>query len=214
MTEVARVVHRRQKRRRSVGKAYDTAVEVADLIPPDTRLLDVGCGNGYVAHHLNALLTTRVTGVDLPDTAKARIEYFSYDGKRLPVSDSSYDGVLLSYVLHHVQDIHLALGEIQRVVRPDGLVVIYEDVPQTVWDNIPGRLHSAKWQSVSGPCTFRRPSEWSDLFASYGFEIVSERALSRWRNIFHPMAHILYVLRANGKPRASARTRERAVTRN
>src|ERR1043166_3954266 len=87
MTEVVRVVHRRNSRRRSVGKAYDTAIEVADLIPPDTRLLDVGCGNGYVAHHLNALLTTRVTGVDLPETAKARIEYLSYDGRRLPVTD-------------------------------------------------------------------------------------------------------------------------------
>jgi ubiquinone/menaquinone biosynthesis C-methylase UbiE len=199
MTEVVRVVHRRNSRRRSVGKAYDTAIEVADLIPPDTRLLDVGCGNGYVAHHLNALLTTRVTGVDLPETAKARIEYLSYDGRRLPVTDGSYDGVLLSYVLHHVQDIHLALGEIRRVVRPDGLVVIYEDVPRTAWDNIPGTLHSRKWQSISGPCTFRRPSEWNDLFASYGFEIVSERTLSRWRNVFHPMAHILYVLRVKGE---------------
>lgn len=199
MTDVVRVVHRRRSRRRSVGKAYDMAIEVADLIPPDTHLLDVGCGNGYIAHHLNALLTKRVTGVDFGETSKARIKYLPYDGRTLPVNDGAYDGVLLAYVLHHVQDIDLALREIRRVVRPNGLVVIYEDIPKSLWDNVPGKLHDRMWRGRSGPVTFRRPSEWNALFSSYGFEVVSEMSLSRWRNVFHPMAHVLYVLKADGK---------------
>ena len=203
MTDVVRVVHRRRSRRRSVGKAYDMAIEVADLIPPDTRLLDVGCGNGYIAHHLNALLTKRVTGVDFGEASKARIKYLSYDGKRLPVSDGSYDGVLLSYVLHHVQDIHLALSEVRRVVRAGGFVVIYEDIPKNLWDNVPCGLHDRMWRSRSGPCTFRRPNEWVDLFDLYGLEVVSEKAISRWRNVFHPVGHILYVLKATQEPERS-----------
>ena len=205
MTDVVRVVKRRQQRRRSVGKAYDTAIEVADLIPPDTRLLDVGCGNGFVAHHLNALLATRVTGVDLGGATSARIKYLRYDGTQLPAGDDSYDGVLLSYVLHHVQDIHLVLNEVCRVLRKDGLVVIYEDVPQNWWDNVPCFTHDLMWRGRTGPCTFRRRPEWMDLFDSYGFEVVSDKGLSRWRNVFHPVKHRLYVLKATGKRRASAK---------
>ncbi len=200
MTDVVRVVHRRRSRRRSVGKAYDMAIEVADVIPPDTQLLDVGCGNGYIAHHLNALLTERVTGVDIGESSKARINYLPYNGKHLPVDDASYDGVLLSYVLHHVQDIHLALGEVRRVVRTGGFVVIYEDIPKNLWDKVPCGIHDRMWRSRSGPCTFRRPSEWVELFASYGLEVVSEKSISRWRNVFHPVGHIQYVLKATSEP--------------
>jgi ubiquinone/menaquinone biosynthesis C-methylase UbiE len=214
MTDVVRVVKRRQQRRRSVGKAYDTAIEVADLIPPDTRLLDVGCGNGFVAHHLNALLGTRVTGVDVGVDAKARIKYLRYDGTRLPVRDGSYDGVLLSYVLHHVQDVDLVLSEVCRVLRKDGLVVVYEDVPKNLWDRVPCWTHDRMWRRRTGPCTFRRPPEWADLFASYGLEIVSAKSISRWRNVFYPIGHILYVLKATGEPIAFARYGERVINGN
>ncbi len=202
MTEVAQIVRRRQRRRRRVGIAYDTAVEVAGLIPRNTRLLDVGCGEGFVAHHLTALLGTNVIGVDLAKTTDAQIEYLSYDGTRIPVTDHSFDGVLLSYVLHHVQDIHIVLSEVRRVVRNGGLVVVYEDIPKDWRDRFPCWAHDMKWRRRVGPCTFRRPPEWEELFNSYGLEIQSEHQISRWRDIFHPIGHTLYVLKANGKTKS------------
>src|SRR5678816_1759754 len=56
---------RRELRRRKVGRAYDMALEIARAIPYGSRVLDVGCGNGYIAHHLSALLGTTVAGIDL-----------------------------------------------------------------------------------------------------------------------------------------------------
>lgn len=202
MTDVVRVVKRRERRRRRVGTAYDTAIEVARHLPRNTRLLDVGCGEGFVAHHLTALLDSKVTGVDLPATTDAPIKYISYDGVRIPATDNSFDGVLLSYVLHHVQDIDMVLGEVRRVLRDGGLVVVYEDTPQIWWDRFPCWTHDLKWRRITGPCTFRRGAEWQTLFNSYGLEIVSEHSLSRWRNVFHPVGHRLYVLRAKGAVKA------------
>src|SRR6185295_1299762 len=56
---------RRSRRRRKVGRAYDMAREIARAIPAASRVLDVGCGNGFIAHHLTATLGTNVVGIDL-----------------------------------------------------------------------------------------------------------------------------------------------------
>ncbi len=62
---------RRERRRRKVGRAYDMALEISRALrvaKPQMSVLDVGCGNGYITHHLSAMLGTRVTGIDLdPD---------------------------------------------------------------------------------------------------------------------------------------------------
>jgi len=63
----------RERRRRKVGRAYDMALEIARVIPRGSGVLDVGCGNGYSAHHLSAILTTRVVGIDISETTEAPI---------------------------------------------------------------------------------------------------------------------------------------------
>src|SRR6266480_6066531 len=115
----------RERRRRKVGRAYDMAQEIARVIPRGSEVLDVGCGNGFIAHHLSAMLGTRVVGIDLGDGAEAAIDYRRYDGAQFPLMDESFDAVLLCYVLHHAQDISVVLHEMRRVLQ---------DITQTWWD--------------------------------------------------------------------------------
>src|SRR5260221_517764 len=77
----------RERRRRKIGRAYDMAREIARVIPRGSEVLDVGCGNGFIAHHLSALLGTRVVGIDLGDCADAAIDYRRYDGAQFPLLD-------------------------------------------------------------------------------------------------------------------------------
>ncbi len=185
----------RERRRRKVGRAYDMALEIAHLIPLGSEVLDVGCGNGFIAHHLSAILGTTVVGIDLGNSTEAPIDYRRYDGAQFPVMDDSVDAVLLCYVLHHAQDVRVVLNEIRRVLRHGGLALIYEDIPQTWWDQGVCWIHNRQWRNRTGPCTFRLEHEWSALFNSFGFEIVFERALSRWRNLTHPVCRTFYVLK-------------------
>ena len=41
------------------------ALEVASVLPPRANVLDVGCGNGFIAHHLQGMLGTTVVGLDV-----------------------------------------------------------------------------------------------------------------------------------------------------
>ena len=192
----------RERRRRKVGRAYDMALEIARAIPRGAEVLDVGCGNGFIAHHLSAMLGTSVVGIDLGNSSEAPIDYRRYDGSQFPLRNHSVDAVLLCYVLHHAKDVRAVLTETRRVLRDGGLAIIYEDIPRSWWDQGVCWIHNQKWRGRTGPCTFRRESDWRSLFESFGFEIVSERRLSRWRNLMHPVCRRFYVLKKSPIHRA------------
>jgi ubiquinone/menaquinone biosynthesis C-methylase UbiE len=188
---------RRERRRRKVGRAYDMALEIARVIPRKSQVLDVGCGNGFIAHHLSAMLGTDVIGIDVAETAEAPIGYHRFDGLHFPVRDQSFDAVLFCYVLHHTQDFSALMTEVRRVLRQGGLVVVYEDIPEKWWDRVVCAIHNRKWRNRTGPCTFQLEQQWRHLFCAAGFEIITERELSRWRNLTHPITRRFYVLKLN-----------------
>ena len=179
------------------------AQEIARVIPRGSEVLDVGCGNGFIAHHLSAMLGTSVVGIDLETSAAAPIDYRRYHGAQFPLMDESFDAVLLCYVLHHAQDISVVLNEMQRVLREGGLAIIYEDIPRSWWDKGVCWFHNQQGRGRTGVCAFRRESEWRALFESFGFEIVNERRLSRWRNLTHPVCRRFYLLSSEGAFEAS-----------
>lgn len=185
----------RELRRRKVGRAYDMALEIARAIPAGSRVLDVGCGNGYIGHHLQALLGASVVGIDVAPSTEALIPYWQFDGKKFPVSDSAFDAALFCYVLHHAQSVKPILKEARRALREGGLLVVYEDIPERWWDRIVCAIHNRKWSKRTGPCTFLGEAEWRATFAAEGFELCSTRRISRWRKVVHPVSRRLFLLR-------------------
>lgn len=99
--------------------------------------LDVGCGIGL----LDGLLApsfARLTGVDVSadsiDVARANnpsVGYEAFDGAALPYADASHDFVFTVCVLHHVSpgDWQHFIDELHRVLRPGGMVLVYEHNP-------------------------------------------------------------------------------------
>lgn len=171
------------------------AQEIALVIPHNSRVLDVGCGNGFIAHHLSAMLDARVVGIDLGDAADAPIDYRPFNGTHFPVNNQSFDAVLFCYVLHHAANLDEIVRELRRVLRDGGRTVIYEDIPETWWDRLVCAIHNRKWRNRTGPCAFRSASKWRSLFVAAGFEVINERRLSRSRNLAHPVSRRLFLLK-------------------
>jgi SAM-dependent methyltransferase len=88
-----------------------------------TPVLDVGCGEGELARHLPA---GGWVGVDASAEMLARAPepHRQADATALPSPDGSFRSVALLYVLYHLPDPALALGEARRALRSGGLVAV------------------------------------------------------------------------------------------
>ncbi|ADB53904.1 class I SAM-dependent methyltransferase [Conexibacter woesei] len=134
--------------------------DVTRHFAPDARLLDVGCGTGWIADHFRDY-----TGVDgSPDAVAAaderRRNVQLHDvSAPLPFPDASFDGVVLKDLLEHVPDPVAVVTEVLRVLRPGGRVFASSpDAQRWVWDDY----------------THRRPftrKSFRLLFADQGFAV-------------------------------------------
>lgn len=103
------------------------------------RVLDAGCGTGYLAAGLRrARPDVRVVGADISAgmLANARAAgaapLVQADAARLPVADACVDVVVARGVLHHLPDVAGALREWRRVLVPGGAVVLVSEPTPTV----------------------------------------------------------------------------------
>lgn len=114
------------------SKSHSMVEAVAHHLPfslDGLCVLDVGCGPGNYSALARA--TTTYVGMDLSDgmvaAARARHGVTSVavaDAQLLPFADDSFDVVLAMHMLYHVPDRDLAVRELARVVREDGVVVV------------------------------------------------------------------------------------------
>ncbi len=92
--------------------------QVTSLIPKDSSLLDVGCGDGLLSSRIKDVrLDISLRAVDILIWDKTYIQVEQFDGKTLPYSDRSVDAVLFVDVLHHTSDPSILLKEAERVAR-------------------------------------------------------------------------------------------------
>jgi SAM-dependent methyltransferase len=111
--------------------------DVTRHFAPTTKLLDVGCGTGWLAEHFSDY-----TGIDgSPDAvaaaqAKGRAIIQGDVDQPLPFEDASFDGVVLKDLLEHVADPVAVVREVHRVLRPGGKVFASSpDAQRWVWDD-------------------------------------------------------------------------------
>ncbi len=103
------------------------------------RLLDVGCGLGDDVRALARRVgqSGSITGLDnserlleaargIPENANLPISFVHGDMHFLPFDDATFDSVHCERVLIHSADPGWVVGEMLRVVRPSGLIVITE----------------------------------------------------------------------------------------
>lgn len=94
------------------------AQHIADMLPADCSVLDVGCGDGSIARAVMDLRAdVRFEGIDVLVRPTTHIPVAEFDGRRMPRKDASVDVALFVDVLHHTEDPSVLLREAARVAR-------------------------------------------------------------------------------------------------
>jgi ubiquinone/menaquinone biosynthesis C-methylase UbiE len=110
-------------------------------VSPGMKVLDVGCGRGEIVRHC-ARLGADAFGVDyapvamqlaqqaldgLDETTTGKTGIAQADAKILPFADASFDRVLMFDIVEHLHpwELDQALGEVQRVLKDDGRLIIH-----------------------------------------------------------------------------------------
>ena len=161
------------------------------------RVVEIGAGTGLnIAHYPDEITELVLTE---PDAAMRRrlARRLQRDGRgarivdapaeRLPLADASVDTVVSTLVLCTVNDPERTLGEIARVLRPDGQLLFIEHVRAS------SRFLAAcqdyllrPWRSFAGGCHCNRATV--ELMRACGFTIAADEDV--WRGmpaIVHPL---------------------------
>jgi ubiquinone/menaquinone biosynthesis C-methylase UbiE len=110
------------------------------------KVLDCGCGTGIYA---KCFPRKSYVGIDLSASyiERARSCYPGYrfqvmDAMSLGFEDGTFDAVIVSGVIHHLsgpESVGL-LSEVSRVLRPGGILLLWEDIPTRSRVNVIGQL--------------------------------------------------------------------------
>ncbi|MEV0802702.1 methyltransferase domain-containing protein [Kribbella sp. NPDC050281] len=121
--------------------AYREAYLDAMDLPPTASILEVGCGTGVVSRAIASRdgFAGSVTGVDqsqdfiaVAQTLAAnegvgdRVQFAVGDAHKLDLPTAGFDAAIAHTLVSHVRDPLAVLKEMARVVRPDGIVALFD----------------------------------------------------------------------------------------
>lgn len=129
------------------------------------KLLDIGCGEKPYKRMFSPYVTDHV-GLDHVGTLHDRAEIdLCGTAYEIPVEDESYDTILCSAVLEHLEEPGRAISEMRRVLKGNGIVILTAPL---------------FWHLHEEPRDFYRYTKYGlkYLFEKAGFEIVELHSLS------------------------------------
>lgn len=140
-----------------------------ELFDANLVTLDIGCGTGQWTHRF---APDRYLGLDITAeyliAARRRHPGHTFvlaDGRCLPIQSHSIGRILVSGVLHHLDDdtATQVLRECVRVLEPGGMLVVWEDIPTSPWTNPVGHLA----HRLDNGDFIRTPGEYQSLLVEF-----------------------------------------------
>ena len=160
----------------------------AQLVPrAHGRVLEVGIGTGRNLPFYDRARIGVLSGIDPGLSAMRRrvlaraeaagltLEMLPVSAESIPAASAHFDTVLTTFTLCSIEDVHAALVEMRRVLKPDGTLLFLEhgaapDEKVRRWQN---RLTPA-WKPLAGGCHLNR--DIPALLATAGFEVKELKA--------------------------------------
>lgn len=158
-------------------RVHVLARHLAEFMPRDARVLDIGCGDGRIGMLIHEHRPdVQVTGIDISTRDTTHIPVEVFDGRHVPRGDREVDVVMLVDVLHHADDPHGLLADVARVARR--AVVLKDVTPLGPFSE--QTLRFMDWvgnarHGVPLPYDFWSQSQWREAFGTCGLGVEAVR---------------------------------------
>ncbi len=149
------------------------ASRLSVLLPPDAKVLDVGCGDGMID---SLIMQHRpdisIFGVDVLVRDHTHIAVTAFDGQIIPYDMKSFDAVIFVDVLHHTDSPESLLREAKRVSRD--AIVIKDHVKDGVLSDLILRFMDWVGNAYHGvvlPYNYWTEQQWRKAFSALDLTI-------------------------------------------
>lgn len=128
--------HWLMKVRRAIVK--DALIHSIDRKPKTVKVLDFGCGSGIFVQEL-AEARYHSYGVDISEEAikfgklQGRKNLEVLDSHKVNFPDNTFDAVVTLDVLEHLEDEEWALKEMERILKPGGVLIVMVPAYMFLW---------------------------------------------------------------------------------
>ena len=176
------------------AEARATLLHAREFLQPGARVLDVGCGIGYMLEVLEEDFGCEALGCDVVTPPNPLKGFVRFDGNRLPYRDKSIDVALLIFVLHHAEEPSVLLREASRIARR--AVIVVEDTPCSALERRWGAMHIHSFNKRHGipwHGRVRAEEEWRRLFHAMEMPLLNAERLGRFERL-PPVSRSAFVL--------------------
>lgn len=164
---------------------YEFMYERIPMVIRGKEVLEIATGPGLLAKHV-APAAKRMVATDYSDgmireamkgKKPENLAFEVADANALPYTDNAFDVVLIANALHVMPDPEKALSEINRVLRPDGILIAPNFVEHR------GGFTSRVWSAILKVAGIRFEHQWSgqeylDWLETHGWRVTFSRQMS------------------------------------
>ena len=213
---------------------YNTTFHlIENYIDEGDVIADIGCGDDKLGIIIvDTIKNTRVIGTDVVDyrdndyKSHKNVDFvLQTENGKIPLEDNSVDKVIFSAVFHHdtPEMTDKLLKEAKRVLKPNGEVIILEDVvmesiaPKNNEQGLVDRFKALSkeerktvisiydWHAnhvvvgvtqIPMALNYQTEEEWGQTFARAGFEVKTKDFVGIYKGKVHANPHTVFVLKA------------------